>query len=42
MPQILWTGVSIAYYSSNLTEMITDALRMSNVSDTPEQEINYF
>jgi hypothetical protein len=23
---MLWTGISIAYYSSNLTEMITKAL----------------
>jgi len=32
-PQLFWTGISIAYYSGNLVEMMSDALEKEGKND---------
>jgi hypothetical protein len=33
LPQLFWTGISIAFYSSALTPMITDTISLGDDSD---------
>jgi hypothetical protein len=34
IPQLAWTGVSIAFYSGSLTPMLTDTIKTVSEDDT--------